>query len=451
MPDAFQPSVLLVDDDVGFVRAAAQIARAAGCRITVAGSLAQARARMRDCDFDLALIDLALPDGSGLDLVDSCDISSTQLVLITGHPSVESAVRALKTPVLDYLIKPLDPERYRQLLADTAARIALPPPAQVDGVHGLAGESAALRSILTQIERVGPTDASVLVQGESGVGKELVARAVHEASGRSGDFVAINCGAVAPELLASQLFGHERGSFTGAAARHLGYFEQARGGTLFLDELTEMPTHLQAHLLRALETHSIRRVGGTEDIVTDVRIVAATNRSPHQAIHDGRLREDLFYRIGEFPIVLPPLRERPDDIPVLASLFLRRLNERYGTQRAFSNAAMDQLRRYSWPGNVRELRNVVNRAFILADGDVIEQPIDAPQVTDPLHETPGTLTIAVGMTFDDIERRMLFKTLRFFENDKARAASALGVSVKTIYNRLARYQAADADDAARSA
>jgi DNA-binding NtrC family response regulator len=449
-----RPSLLIVDDDICFVRAAVEIARSAEFDVTVAGTLEQARNRVRQANFDLALVDLCLPDGSGLDLLDQCDIATTQVVLITGQPTVESAIRAFKTPILDYVIKPIEPQRYRDLLSSAARRKTLPPPTAEHAWHGLAGNSAALRSIIEQIQRVGPTDASVLITGESGVGKELVARAIHAMSGRSGEMVSMNCGAVPSELLASQLFGHERGSFTGAQARHIGYFEQAGGGTLFLDEITEMPIHLQVHLLRALENSAVRRVGGSEDIEVDVRIVAATNTPPLRAIAEGKLREDLYYRLGEFPMVVPPLRERAEDVEVLANMFLSRLNQRYGTRKAFTPAAMEQLRCFAWPGNVRQLRNVVNRAFILARDEAITDPIDDPRSYEPLAETPGSLTISVGMTFDDVERRMLFKTLRFFDNDKVRTAQALGVSVKTIYNRLARYQqqpAPEADFGAASA
>jgi DNA-binding NtrC family response regulator len=443
---AANPSLLIVDDDVGFVRAAAEIARSVHFDITVAGTVEQATARLERGVFDLALIDLSLPDGSGLDLIERVDIARTQVVLVTGHPTVESAIRAFKTPLLDYLVKPIEPIQYRQLLERTAQQRSLPPPSVEGGWNGLVGNSQALRNIITQIERVGPTDASVLIQGESGVGKELVARAIHAVSGRRGEFVALNCGAVAPELLASQLFGHERGSFTGAQARHTGYFEQAAGGTLFLDEVTEMPIHLQVHLLRALENRVIRRVGGSEDIPVDVRILAATNCPVNRAVSDSKLREDLFYRLGEFPIVVPPLRERPDDVAPLASLFLARLNERYGGKKAFTSAAIEQLSRFPWPGNIRELRNVVGRAYIMARGDTISDPLSDFRITAPLDETPSSITVAVGMTFDEIERRMLMKTLDFFGDDKTRAARALGISVKTIYNRLAKYSQSGAKD-----
>lgn len=441
------PSLLIVDDDVGFVRAAAEIARSVHFDITVAGTLEQATARLERGSFDLALIDLSLPDGSGLDLIERVDIARTQVVLVTGHPTVESAIRAFRAPLLDYLVKPIEPLQYRQLLERTAQQRCLPPPSAEGGWHGLVGNSPALRAIITQIERVGPTDASVLIHGETGVGKELVARAIHATSVRKGEFFfALNCGAVAPELLASQLFGHERGGFTGAQDRHVGYFEQARGGTLFLDEVTEMPPHLQMHLLHAVENRAIRRVGGSEDIPVDTRILAATGGSVNRAVSDGKLREDLFYRLGEFSIMVPPLRDRADDVAPLASLFLARLNERYGGKKAFTSAALEQLSRFPWPGNIRELRNVVSRAYIMARGDTISDPLSDFRIMAPLDETPSSLTIAVGMTFDEIERRMLIKTLDFFGDDKTRAARALGISVKTIYNRLAKYAQGRAKD-----
>lgn len=440
------PSLLIVDDDICFVRAAAELARAKHFDITVAGTVEQATQRMQQNSFDLALIDLSLPDGSGLDLIDRCDFSSTEIVIITGHPTVESAVRAIRMPMLDYLIKPLDPLEYQRLLERTAGKRPMPAISAESAWHGLVGNSAALRSIIQQIERVGPTDLNVLIQGESGVGKELVAQAIHATSGRSGAMVTLNCAAVAPELLASQLFGHERGSFTGAASRHIGYFEQAAGGTLFLDEVTEMPIHLQAHLLRALENRCIRRVGGSEDIPVDTRIVAATNRPMLQGDDASKLREDLYYRLGEFLITVPPLRERSGDIAALSGLFLARLNHRYGRSKSFTAGALSQLELFAWPGNIRELRNVISRAFLMATADHISDPLQGRRVVAPLQETPGTVTLGVGMTFDEMERRMLTKTLAYHRGDKTKTARVLGISVKTIYNRLARYGELQAGD-----
>jgi DNA-binding NtrC family response regulator len=437
-----KPHLFIVDDDVGFVHAAAEIAREEGFDITVAGTLAQSVSRLAKNHFDLALIDLSLPDGNGMELLDQFDLGGeTQIVLVTGRPTVESALKALRSPVLDYVVKPMPAARLRELLVAAAAQKKRAVPHVGGEWHGLAGRSQHIGTLRREVMRVATTDASVFLQGESGVGKELVAQAIHAESGRSGAFVALNCGAIPHDLLSSQLFGHERGSFTGANTRHHGLFEQARGGTLFLDEITEMPVHLQVHLLRALETRTIRRVGGNEEIPVDVRVIAATNRAPESAIADGQLRSDLYYRLCEFPIVLPPLRERPEDVLPIAENFLARLNRQYGTHRAFPRDIEALLLQYSWPGNVRELKNAVQRAFILADGDVVRPDVDLLRTSRPVAETASTITFAVGTPLEEIERRMLFKTLAFFDNNKARTAEALGVTTKTIYNRLAHYQA----------
>jgi len=438
-----QGSLLLVDDDVGFVRAAAEVARLEGFDTTVADGVAQARARLKNQHFDLVLIDLNLPDGSGLDILQDINLAGRAVVaLVTGHPTVESAVRAFRLPISDYLIKPIEIPQFKSLLSRAAEQRRLPPPTLEDGWLGLVGKSAALRRVKQEIQRVGPTEASVLIQGESGVGKELVARAIHTVSGRSGEFVALNCGAVPAEILASQLFGHEKGSFTGAIGRHAGLFEQAHGGTLFLDEVTEMPLHLQAHLLRALDSGRFRRVGGSEDIKVDVRIVAATNRPPDKAIRSGMLREDLFYRLSEFPITVSPLRERPEDLQALADHFLACLNQRGGTNYSYAPQVAEQLRRYSWPGNVRELRNAVQRAYILAENGVVSLPRPRAHLA-PLEESASSITFAVGMPLEQIERQVLMKTLAYFDNNKVKAAEALGITAKTIYNRLARYEQQD--------
>lgn len=440
MSDPIQ--LLIVDDDVGFVHAAAEIAREQGFEITVAGSLSQARTRLRDQTFDIALLDITLPDGCGLDLLNQIDLGgTTQVILITGHPTVESALKAMRLPIVDYVVKPLYALRFVDLLTTAAKRRRALAPSDPQW-HGLAGVSPAMTELRQQICRVAPTDVSVFIEGESGVGKELVASAIHAESGRPGPFVALNCGAVPAELLTSQLFGHERGSFTGANARHVGLFEQAQGGTLFLDEISEMPIHLQVHLLRALETRTIRRVGGSEDLPVDVRIISATNRPPASAVEASLLREDLFYRLSEFPLQVPPLRNRMEDVVPIANLFLDRLNSRYGTQRTLSCEGAEQLERYPWPGNVRELRNVIQRSYILADSDVVT-PVLPAGGNRPVVETDSTILFAVGTPLHEVERRMLFKTLAYFGNNKAKAAQALGVTTKTIYNRLTAYEASD--------
>jgi len=284
-------------------------------------------------------------------------------------------------------------------------------------------------------------DITVLIHGESGTGKELAARAVHELSGRKGRFVAVNCGAVAPELLPSEMFGHERGSFTGAVRDHAGYFEQAEGGTLFLDEFTEMPLALQTHLLRVLEERRVTRVGSHKSQPVDVRVVAACNRVPAEAVDQGLLRQDLYYRLMDFPIRMPALREHPEDIPYIAAHLLDQLNERYETARQFSAEAVARLMAHHWPGNVRELRHVIQRAFVLAE-ETIEVPASPEAMEAPLRDKTR-FDMHVGMSLEEMEKRALLGTLEYFNHDKARTADVLGISLKTIYNKLARYASSD--------
>ena len=432
-----QPTLLIVDDDREFANAAADYARARGFIPYQAHSLAQSRQYAHLPSLDLLLLDLTLPDGSGFDLLQELDLPEHgRVAIVTGQPSVESAARAVSLPVADYLIKPLKPEQFDSLLDTAAARAR---PARAD-CAGMVGECVAMRRVIRDIGRVARSTATVLIVGESGTGKELVARALHEQSGRRGPFVAVNCGAIAPDLLASHLFGHERGAFTGASNRHIGYFEQANQGTLFLDEITEMPAQLQTYLLRVLETNVITRVGGTEAIATDVRVVAATNRDPLRAVEDGTLREDLFYRLADFTLELPPLRARGHDILLLARLFLDRLNQHYNTRKRFAAGTERVLLQHTWPGNVRELRSAVQRAYLTCDGDEIAvQP--GYRKLAPVHHDATTITFHVGMTYAEVEREMLLKTLEHFGNDRTRTAEALGVSVRTIHNQLARLRA----------
>jgi DNA-binding NtrC family response regulator len=404
-----------------------------------AATLQEARRLTRDGHFDLILIDLNLPDGNGLDLLDDIDLAAHgQIVVVTGHPTVESAMRAVSAPVVEYLVKPLGPDVLSSLLERAHLRAQLRQPANAGGLGDMIGQSAPMQELFARVRRVAPLDVSVLVHGESGAGKELVARAVHDLSGRKGRFVAVNCGAIAPELLGSQLFGHERGAFNGAVESHAGYFEQADGGTLFLDDINEMPLALQVYLLRALEGHSFTRIGGTREIPLDVRVVAATNQDPQLCVNSGALRADLYYRLLEFPLAVPTLAERRGDIPHLARHFLDRLNKRYETQRTFSAEALQHLTARQWPGNVRELHYAVQRLYILAGSDTVEAKSDA--MAGPDTENDTSISFRVGMTFDDVEREMLLKTLAFHRNNKCRAARALGITTKTIYNRLLRYR-----------
>jgi transcriptional regulator with PAS, ATPase and Fis domain len=285
---------------------------------------------------------------------------------------------------------------------------------------------------------------TVLLTGESGTGKELAAATIHALSRRRAKpFVAVNCGAVASSLIESELFGHEKGAFTGATRRHEGYFEQANGGTLLLDEITEMPPELQVKLLRVLETGTLQRVGASSQIAVDVRIVAASNRDPERAVEAGDLREDLYYRLNVFPIRMPPLREREGDLELLATHLLDEMAKREGKEVKLSRQALDIMRLYPWPGNVRELRNVLQRAFILSDG-VIQPQTLPPEITGDrpaAHAVGEDLAIHVGMSISEVERRLITATLEQVGGNKKRAADVLGVSLKTLYNRLKAYRA----------
>jgi len=432
-------NVLIVDDNVEFQSTVADLAALANCAVTRATSLREARRVARDRQFDLLVLDLDLPDGSGLDLLDEIDLVMLgQIAIVTGHPSVDSAIRAVRLPIVDYLVKPLAPDALNKLFERARLHARAHPPQVASEFSGMIGQSAQMKALFDRIERVARHDMTVFIHGESGTGKELVARALHERSGRTGEFIALNCGAVAPELLSSQLFGHERGAFTGASQSHAGFFERAQGGTLFLDEITEMPAALQVYLLRVLESRTLTRVGGSRELPIDVRVIAATNRDPAAAVADGSLRDDLYYRLADFPIAMAPLRERPEDVASLAQRFLDRLNERYGTRRFLTAEVVRQWTARPWPGNVRELRHVVQRAYVLASEDAIGAQAEASPPA--IERSDGSVTFRVGMTFDEIEREMLLKTLAHHGNNKRQAARTLGITTKTIYNRLLRYR-----------
>jgi len=451
------PIALVVDDDANFRISLEVLVAREGFLTRSAGSLAEARARLAEGGApDVVLLDLSLPDGDGLDWIRSEEaIAGAEVIVITGSSSVESAVAALRDGALDYLTKPIDRARLGTALMNVARTRALKQELgtlrdelrELGRFGRLVGRSKAMLDVYDLIARVAPTDATVLITGESGTGKELVAETIHERSRRrDATLVPINCGAVSPSLIESELFGHERGSFTGADRQRKGYFEQAHGGTLFLDEVTEMPLELQVKLLRVLETGRLVRVGGTEPLVVDVRIVAATNRDPQAAVKAGQLREDLFYRLNVFPIALPPLRSRAEDIEFLADHFLAELNRGSERPKRWSRAALDRLRQNPWPGNVRELRNVVHRAYILGEAEI------EPDVLPPLPGVPGprearsVFEVKVGTSIAEVEKQLILATLAQSGGDKRRAAEILGMSLKTLYTRLNVYQASGALD-----
>jgi len=440
------PRALIVDDDPGFLAGLSELVKREGFAVQSVSSLEQARAELAANPPDILLVDLHLPGGSGLSLLDGLEpASAPEVVLITGAASVETAVDALRRGVADYLTKPVDFARVKMALG-TVTR-ALEMRGQIGTLRGelrklgrfgaLVGASPPMQKVYDLISRVAGTDASILISGETGTGKELVAETIHGLSRRSKEaFLPVNCGALSAQLIESELFGHERGSFTGADRTHKGYFERADGGTLFLDEITEAPD-IQIRLLRALETSKVTRVGGSEAVKVDVRVVAATSRRVDEAIAAGKLREDLYYRLNVFPILLPPLRERGDDVELLAEKFLSELNQAEGTAKHFTRACLERLRRHSWPGNVRELQNVVRRAFILAEADVGVDSLPLG-VTEEL--AAASLVTRLGTSIAEAERRLILATLEHCDGNKRKAADVLKVSLKTLYSRLNEYQ-----------
>ena len=440
------PRALIVDDDPGFLAGLCELVKREGFAVRSALSLEQARAELAANPPDILLVDLHLPDGSGLSLLEGFEPGSApEVVLITGSASVETAVDALRRGVADYLTKPVDFARVKMALGNVTRALELR--GEIGTLRGelrklgrfgaLVGASPPMQKVYDLIGRVAGTDASILISGETGTGKELVAETIHRLSRRGrGAFLPVNCGALSAHLIESELFGHERGSFTGADRMHKGYFERAHGGTLFLDEITEA-VEIQIRLLRALETSAVTRVGGTEAVKVDVRIVAATSRRVDEAVAAGKLREDLYYRLNVFPIQLPPLRERGDDVELLAEKFLAELNQAEGTAKHFTRACLERLHRHSWPGNVRELQNVVRRAFILAEEDV---GVDSLPLGVSEEMTAASLVTRVGTSIAEAERRLILATVEHCDGNKRKAAGILKVSLKTLYSRLNEYK-----------
>ncbi|MGE0351031.1 sigma-54-dependent transcriptional regulator [Hydrogenophaga sp.] len=472
---------LIVDDDVDSAAMLSELIAMQGLTVACAHSLRDARKQLALQAPDLVLLDLRLPDGSGMDLFSDPDLlANSEVVLITGHASLETSILALRLGAVDYLIKPINmkhlqgvlsrvikPAVFKAEVADLTANLAS------TGHFGqLWGRSPAMQRVYDQIARVAGSGVTVFITGESGTGKEVVAQTIHELSRRRKmPFLGVNCGAISPNLIESEIFGHEKGSFTGADRQHQGFFERAAGGTLFLDEITEMPPDLQVKLLRVLETGRFLRVGATQSQETDVRIIAATNRSPMQAVAEGHLRVDLMYRLNVFPIDLPPLRDRLSDVPLLADRFLKLIGEQEGREKSFSPEALAQLSAYRWPGNVRELRNAVHRAYVMASGNTIDTqwlpqedrspdvpamapdsaPVQAAVAPARDSETPagrvngeaseGSVVLPLGISLAEAEQALIEATLQHYGHQKERTAAALGISLKTLYNRLKRYAA----------
>jgi two-component system response regulator AtoC len=446
--------VLVVDDDVPLTRALAELLGQEGYQVTTAGSAEEALDRVREDTFHLVLTDLQLPGRNGISLIkalhEACP--DTKPVLITGHGSVRTAVTALKRGAVEYISKPLKP---RRLLALIQALTANPPEylanrlldaKRLDSVSfdGMHAKSRGMRDVFERIRMASTSETTVLIVGESGTGKELVAQSIHERSFQHrgqppGPFVAVHTGAIPQELIQSELFGHEKGAFTGAVERKPGKFEQAEGGTLFLDEISTMDDKTQVNLLRVLETFNYSRVGGKKDQQANVRVVAASNRDLEAMVRAGQFREDLYYRLNIFSIHIPPLRDRTEDIPLLAHEFMREFAERYGkTVSSIPSETQRLLAAYLWPGNVRELRNVIEQAVLLARTN----HLDAQLLPQMLHRGPSRqeiIKIPIGTAMDQIEREVILRTLEANDGNKTATAEVLGISRRSIYNKLALY------------
>ena len=441
--------ILGVDDDLLMREALRDTLSAEGHEVQAVESAAQAMAELEKQEWDIVLADLSLPRVSGLELLDRIKRSwpTTEVIVITGQGSIATAVDAIKRGAYHYLTKPFTAEEIIHLAHQALERRRLVDRKerreeelwQARGVHQLVGQSEALRRVRQMIQTAGGSEATVLIEGESGTGKEIIANAIHAQSKRSrGPLVKMNCAAVPETLLESELFGHEKGAFTGADRRRVGRFEQAEAGTLFLDEVCEMQPRLQAKFLRALQEREIERLGGSETIPVDVRIIAATNRDLQKALAEGVLREDLYYRLNVILLRVPPLRERMDDVPILAMHFVRKYAARESVPTAsIAEEAMNVLLSYAWPGNVRELENAIERAVVLGRGQVL-RPQDLPPQVHRRGDERRPL-IPAHLTLEEIEKLAIAQALRLTGGNKSEAAERLGIHRTSIYDKMRRY------------
>ena len=442
--------ILIVEDDAAQRVGLQQLLRSWGYPVDAASNGREALDRIQSTRPTIVLSDLVMPGMSGLELLRALkqeEDGDITVVLMTAQGTVETAVEAIKQGAYDYVPKPVDPQRLKILLDQIGERHdnirevrVLRKQLRERGTFGkMIGASLEMRQIYQVIEQAAPTGASVLVSGESGTGKELVAQTIHQLSPRvSQPFVPLNCAAIPDTLLESELFGHEKGAFTGAIARRQGCFELANRGTLFLDEIAEMTPATQAKLLRVLQERTFRPLGGQREQSVDIRVIAATNVDPPDAVKQQKLREDLFYRLNVFAIRLPPLRERKDDIPLLVQSFIAEFNSRNNKSvNGVGDKAMALLERYDWPGNVRELRNVMERATIVARGALIDVGDLPPLATTAPPPAPAA-GLAPGITVDEAERQLIEVTLQHTGGNKTRAAEMLGISLKTLHNKLNR-------------
>lgn len=442
--------ILVVDDELNIRGALARILEKAGETVVAADCGDTAVSMLAEAPFDLVITDLKMVGAGGLEVLRAAKQRQpeTEVIVLTAYGTVESAVDAMKDGAYDYLSKPIEPERLLHVVAKALEYKALrkevnqlrEQAAVATAFEHIVGRSLVMRAVYEKVRQVSSTTATVLLSGESGTGKELVARAIHNRSQRrAGPFVTLNCGALPETLLESELFGYERGAFTGALTTKGGRIEQADGGTLFLDEVGEMSAKTQIDFLRVLQEREFRRVGGSRPIVVDVRFIAATNKSLEQAVKAGTFREDLFYRLAVVPVALPPLRERPEDIPLLAMTFIKEFCAQYQRpEKSFSLAALQALREYGWPGNVRELRNLAER-LVVTVSDRVLRPVDMPSTILTGEKPERSVTVPLGIPLDVIEEQIIRRTLKEITSHREQAAKLLGISPRALHYKLRRY------------
>jgi len=450
--------LLIVDDELDSRDALAELADRWGYEVQTATDGSEALRRAIEWHPDVILTDLVMPNMDGLWLLRAlrAEIPDCPVVLLTGRGTVQTAVQAIKEGAYDFIEKPLEISRLRVILdralekKETMREVQLLRRRLAALAPGtdMIGSGPAMQRVFELVNKVAPANASVVITGQSGTGKEIVARAIHSLSQRKEKpFLALNCGAIPPTLIESELFGYERGAFTGADQRRLGNFELAHGGTLFLDEIGELPLEMQGKFLRVLEERKFRRLGGKSEVEVDVRVICATNRDLKEEIKQGHFREDLYFRLHVFTIHLPPLKERREDVPLLVQHFVEKFNAETGKHvQGVSAGAMDVLQNYAWPGNIRELRNTVERAMILTDGDTIDEEHLPPDMR-PSQRESAALRLPLGLELREVEKDYILASLQRNAGNKARTAESLGISEKTLYNKLNRYAAAARDRA----